>query len=482
MGSVPLYSRNGAIDSPRGDLRQFADQHSAEILASSSPAVPFMGWLIVDSGQTYSVSDLQYYLSKCGYMMGGYAIEGSTPENYNLHYKDPAVAPFVDAIAAYNATWNVRVITVQDAYSSLISGATVRVIDASGATVFSGTTNSNGYIVGNLGILNGPYTIETQYNSKTQTDTNSLNFDSAIFDNTKITFNPPDEHPQQFTLSLSSANGTVSKNPNQTTFEQGTNVILTATPNQGYKFTNWSQDASGSSNPLTLAMTSDKTVTANFTKSQESEQKPEQKTESKEIIPPTTQFSKDIKLKDIDQDTVRLQQFLNSNGFTVSTTGYGSKGYETIYFGPATQAALNKFQTQYLSQIGISSPTGYLDSKTRAFINLKVKTTTTAPISSSIPSTFKFSSTLKYGQNSNDILYLQKILNSDPATRIAKTGVGSWGKETIHFGPATRAAIIKFQEKYAKEILAPLSLTRGTGTVGQATIKKLNSLVEGRNY
>jgi parallel beta-helix repeat protein len=300
------------------------------------------------------------------------------------------------------------------------------------------------------------------------------------------------DEPGTFSLSISSTNGTVSKNPNQTTFEKGTNVILTANPNQGYKFKNWSGDASGSANPLTLTMTSAKTVTANFVKIEE-EIEDEKKEEAliKAIIPPTSQFTKDLKLKDTNNDVLMLQQFLNNNGFTISVKGYGSKGNETIYFGAATQNALNKFQTQFLDKIGISSPTGYLDAKTRAFINLKVvsntetdttTTTPTTPISSSIPSDFKFSSTLKYGQNSQDILYLQKILNSDPYTRIAKTGVGSWGKETIHFGAATRAAVIKFQEKYAKEILTPSGLTRGTGTVGAATIKKLNQIVESRNY
>jgi uncharacterized repeat protein (TIGR02543 family) len=95
---------------------------------------------------------------------------------------------------------------------------------------------------------------------------------------------------------------------------------------------------------------------------------------------------------------------------------------------------------------------------------------------SSIPSTFTFNTTLVLGTNSNDVLYLQKLLNQDPATRIAATGFGSPGQETIHFGPATKQAVIRFQEKYASEILYPAYQT-GTGIVGKATRKKLNSLL-----
>jgi uncharacterized repeat protein (TIGR02543 family) len=67
-----------------------------------------------------------------------------------------------------------------------------------------------------------------------------------------------------FTLNVTATNGTVSKNPNQATYNYGTTVQLTATPNSGYTFSSWSGDASGSVNPLTVTMTSNKNITANF--------------------------------------------------------------------------------------------------------------------------------------------------------------------------------------------------------------------------
>lgn len=96
---------------------------------------------------------------------------------------------------------------------------------------------------------------------------------------------------------------------------------------------------------------------------------------------------------------------------------------------------------------------------------------------SGIPSGFAFKTTLKYKMVSGDVKYLQIILNSDPATKIASEGPGSPGKETNIFGDLTKAAVIKFQEKYASEVLTPLGLSKGTGVIGSATIAKLNKLL-----
>ena len=54
------------------------------------------------------------------------------------------------------------------------------------------------------------------------------------------------------------------------------------------------------------------------------------------------------------------------------------------------------------------------------------------------------------------------------------------GLATGNFGSLTAAAVIRFQEKYASEILTPLSFQKGTGFVGQATRTKINQLLKSR--
>ncbi|WP_308992361.1 Ig-like domain-containing protein [Mariniflexile litorale] len=60
-------------------------------------------------------------------------------------------------------------------------------------------------------------------------------------------------------------NGQGSVSPSSGDFSAGSVITMTATADAGWMFSSWSGDASGSSNPLTVTMNSDKTITANFT-------------------------------------------------------------------------------------------------------------------------------------------------------------------------------------------------------------------------
>jgi uncharacterized repeat protein (TIGR02543 family) len=68
-----------------------------------------------------------------------------------------------------------------------------------------------------------------------------------------------------YTLNVIATNGTVTKNPNQLNYNYGSSVTLTPHAAVGYTFNNWSGDASGSANPLTVTMNGDKNITAIFT-------------------------------------------------------------------------------------------------------------------------------------------------------------------------------------------------------------------------
>ncbi|MCK4920247.1 MAG: T9SS type A sorting domain-containing protein [Bacteroidales bacterium] len=68
----------------------------------------------------------------------------------------------------------------------------------------------------------------------------------------------------RYTLTVSAVNGAVNIAPDQETFEEGTPVDLSATPDIGYVFDGWSGDLIDTATAVTLVMDADKNVIANF--------------------------------------------------------------------------------------------------------------------------------------------------------------------------------------------------------------------------
>ena len=91
-------------------------------------------------------------------------------------------------------------------------------------------------------------------------------------------------------------------------------------------------------------------------------------------------------------------------------------------------------------------------------------------------SAFSFPTNLKLGSRGEEVKNLQILLNQDKDTQIATSGAGSPNNETTYFGPATKRAVINFQNKYKAETLNPIGLTKGTGFVGALTRKKLSTM------
>lgn len=81
---------------------------------------------------------------------------------------------------------------------------------------------------------------------------------------------------------------------------------------------------------------------------------------------------------------------------------------------------------------------------------------------------YQFNTNLRLGAVSTDVQNLQKLLNMDAATKVASTGAGSTGYETLRFGPATLAAVKKFQ--------AANGITPVSGYVGPLTRATLNTI------
>lgn len=78
---------------------------------------------------------------------------------------------------------------------------------------------------------------------------------------------------------------------------------------------------------------------------------------------------------------------------------------------------------------------------------------------------------MSFGSRSGQVSFLQEFLKKQ-GTEIYPEGL-----ITGNFLALTRNAVIRFQERYASEILHPLGLFKGTGYVGEMTKRKINKIL-----
>jgi hypothetical protein len=84
----------------------------------------------------------------------------------------------------------------------------------------------------------------------------------------------------------------------------------------------------------------------------------------------------------------------------------------------------------------------------------------------------QLSTDLYFGiQNNSDVKCLQEFLKNQGADIYPE------GFVTGNFANLTQQAVIRFQEKYASEILTPIGISRGTGYVGERTRMKINQIL-----
>ncbi len=96
--------------------------------------------------------------------------------------------------------------------------------------------------------------------------TGTANPDTIIVDTDKnVTATFVVAPPNQFTVAVSTVGaGSIDLSPPGGTYDSGTQVILSATPEAGNLFSSWSGDLTGNTNPDTLVIDNDKNVTATF--------------------------------------------------------------------------------------------------------------------------------------------------------------------------------------------------------------------------
>jgi peptidoglycan hydrolase-like protein with peptidoglycan-binding domain len=187
-----------------------------------------------------------------------------------------------------------------------------------------------------------------------------------------------------------------------------------------------------------------------------------EKTIAKLAIPTKpVELTRELKLGDSGNEVELLQVWLRQEPLVYP------EGKVTGYFGKLTQEAVIRFQEKYAAEIlapqGFSKGTGIVDSYTRIKLNeLYGK-------SGIIPTVPEITSDLRYGDHGNEVKLLQTWLAKDKE-------IYPEGKISGWFGYATQRAVIRFQEKYASEILTPQGLSRGSGIVDALTRKKLNQL------
>lgn len=174
---------------------------------------------------------------------------------------------------------------------------------------------------------------------------------------------------------------------------------------------------------------------------------------------PSHLWDRSLSIGSRGKEVKALQQVLINDGF------WRSEYEATGYFGPTTRQALIRFQEEYkwdiLEPVDLEKGTGYFGPQTQDYF----KNISLAVVKEEEKTTFNRN--LGLGMSGDDVMALQKILISE----------GVWESEvgvTGYFGSITKTAVIKYQEKYAAEILEPLDLTKGTGFVGSSTRAHLN--------
>ena len=161
-----------------------------------------------------------------------------------------------------------------------------------------------------------------------------------------------------------------------------------------------------------------------------------------------------------------------------------TSGHEELLYGYDEDAVgrlriywLNHWSEAWCSETGAGKDGGFAWEYADVWLKYIREIRVTVPAIKLNPAfTYRFSNYLSVGMKGADVVALQQVLDLEgcydyvPAVGSPKY-TGNFIKDGYTF-----KGVVKFQEKYASEILTPLGLKKGTGFVGDATLKKLNAL------
>ena len=181
--------------------------------------------------------------------------------------------------------------------------------------------------------------------------------------------------------------------------------------------------------------------------------------------------------------SVKFLQFDNNGKGDISLTGFG-ENYKSLVIIPSLQTKFSGFDGSeliypYTIKVSITGQDSGTDQTLMQQLlaqieDLKAQISKLQSQQGVITQECtRLSTDLYFGvRNDIDVRCLQEFLKNQGKSIYPE------GLVTGNFASLTQQAVIRFQEKYVSEILAPIGLSRGTGYVGERTRAKINQIIK----
>lgn len=247
-----------------------------EITITSSLSPFFTGVGTPSASQSFTFSGVHVRNSLTVTAPSGFEISGSSNGSFTtsplvIFHSDGIIPPTTLYIRLSGATAG----TYSDNITFVSSGATTQYIAVSGIVAPTFTLNVsalNGTIVKNPDKLayDSASTVQLTATPATGYLFTGWSGDILGIENpVQVTMNADKNITANFAimtyaLTVNAVHGTVTKNPEQVSYDSASTVQVHATPEEGYHFVGWSGDLTGSENPANVTMYSNKNITANF--------------------------------------------------------------------------------------------------------------------------------------------------------------------------------------------------------------------------